>query len=141
MSTVGENPEPGSPRDPPTDAFIDVAERVIQVKGYDRLSIQDLLDELGPRRAPSTLLDSKAALLEAIIDRMVDVGVARVARGIMESDRPAIEKFESFFGDLAQYKAEHKDLIFGFLRTWLSDDNAAFASASASPGGAASSRS
>lgn len=107
------------------DAFIDVVERMIQAKGYDKVSIQDVLDDLGASKgAFYHYFDSKAALLEAMVERMVDVGVARFAPHIMESDGPAIEKFESFFGDLAQYKAEHKDLIFGFMRTWLSDDNA-----------------
>lgn len=106
------------------DVFIDVAERMIQVKGYDKVSIQDLLDDLGASKgAFYHYFDSKADLLEAIVDRMVDVGVARFAPRIVASDHSAIEKFESFFGDLAQYKAEHKNLIFGFMRTWLSDDN------------------
>ena len=107
------------------DAFIDVAERMIQVKGYDKVSIQDVLGEVGASKgAFYHYFDSKAALLEAIIERMVDVGISRFGPQVVESDRPAIEKFEGFFGDLAQYKAEHKDLIFGFMRTWLSDDNA-----------------
>ena len=107
------------------DAFIDVAERMIQAKGYDNVSIQDVLDDLGASKgAFYHYFDSKAALLEAVIERMVDVGISRFGPKVVESDRPAIETFEAFFGDLAQYKAEHKDLILGFMRTWLSDDNA-----------------
>jgi len=107
------------------DAFIDVAERMIQAKGYDKVSIQDVLAEVGASKgAFYHYFDSKADLLEAVIERMVDVGMARFGPQIAGSDRSAIAKFEGFFGDLAQYKAEHKDLILGFMRTWLSDDNA-----------------
>ena len=88
------------------DAFIDVAERMIQANGYDRVSIQDVLDDVGASKgAFYHYFDSKADLLEAIIERMVHVGISRFGPQIDASDRSAIEKVEGFFGDLAQYKA------------------------------------
>ena len=36
------------------DAFLDVARRLIVTKGYEQMSIQDVLDELETSREPST---------------------------------------------------------------------------------------
>jgi AcrR family transcriptional regulator len=107
------------------DAFVDAAQRLIQAKGYDRMSIQDVLDDLDASRgAFYHYFDSKAALLEAVIDRMVEAGIARFGPAIDDPGRTAIEKFGAFFADIAEYKAEHRALIFGFMRVWLSDENA-----------------
>jgi hypothetical protein len=59
-----------------------------------------------------------------VIERMVDDGIARIAPTVADPNRSALEKLEGFFGGMAEYKTEHRDLILGFLRTWLSDDNA-----------------
>ena len=60
------------------DAFVDAAQRLIQAKGYEEMSIQDVLDELGASRgAFYHYFDSKAALLEAVVERMVDDGDRR----------------------------------------------------------------
>ncbi len=107
------------------DEFVDAAQRLIQAKGYEQMSVQDLLDEMRTSKgAFYHYFDSKSDLLDAIVERMVDAGVARVSRGIDDPDRTALEKFEAFFGDLAEYKVERRELILGFMRAWLSDDNA-----------------
>ena len=47
------------------DAFIDAAQRLIQAKGYEQMSIQDVLDELDASTgAFYHYFDSKAALLD-----------------------------------------------------------------------------
>ena len=61
------------------EAFVDAAERLIQVKGYEQMSVQDVLDELDASRgAFYHYFDSKAALLDAVIERMVDAAIAEV---------------------------------------------------------------
>ena len=53
------------------DAFVDVAQRLIQAKGYQQMSIQDVLDELDASRgAFYHYFDSKADLLEAVVERL-----------------------------------------------------------------------
>ena len=48
------------------EAFVDVAQRLMQTKGYEQMSIQDVLDELDASRgAFYHYFDSKTALLEA----------------------------------------------------------------------------
>jgi len=54
------------------DAFLDVAQRLIQTKGYEAMSIQDLLDQLeASKGAFYHYFDSKEAILFAILDAHV----------------------------------------------------------------------
>jgi AcrR family transcriptional regulator len=107
------------------DNFVEAAQRLIQAKGYERMSVQDVLDELDASRgAFYHYFDSKAALLDAIVERMVDSGVATFGPSAADADKSALDKFEALFYGIAQYKAGQRDLILGFMRAWLSDENA-----------------
>jgi AcrR family transcriptional regulator len=107
------------------DAFVDVAQRLIQTRGYEAFSIQDALDELGASKgAFYHYFGSKADLLEAVIDRMAD-GVAIGWADVMA--RPglsATQRLEAVFSTVAQFKAERRDLVLAVLQSWLSDNNA-----------------
>ncbi len=53
--------------------ILDVAQRLVNTKGYEQMTIQDILDDLQiSKGAFYHYFDSKQALLEAIIERMVD---------------------------------------------------------------------
>ena len=97
----------------------------MQSRGFEQVSIQDVLDAMGTSKgAFYHYFGSKADLLDAVVERLVDAGVEQVARGLDDPNRTAVEKFERFFAGLADYKAERRDLILGFMRAWLSDENA-----------------
>jgi len=107
------------------DAFIDVAERMIQVKGYDKLSIQDLLDALGVSKgAFYHYFGSKAALLEAVIDRMIDAGMAALTPVLIDVKLSALDKLNGVFSTIASFKGERTELIRAVMEVWLADDNA-----------------
>src|ERR1700736_5607008 len=85
------------------DAFLDVAQRLVQTKGYEAMSIQDVLDELeASKGAFYHYFDSKQALLEAVVDRFADGGIAGLAR----------------------WKADQKELVLAIMEVWNSDGNA-----------------
>jgi AcrR family transcriptional regulator len=106
------------------DAFLDAAQGLIQTKGYALLSIQDILDELSVSKgAFYHYFDSKAALLEGVVSRMVDAATASLAPAVADPDRSALEKFDAVFSGLASFKAERKELILELMRVWLSDEN------------------
>jgi AcrR family transcriptional regulator len=107
------------------DAFVDVAQRLIQTRGYDAFSIQDVLDELrASKGAFYHYFGSKADLLEAVIDRMAD-GVALGWADVMaDPTLSATERLEGAFATVAQFKAARKDLVLAVLESWLSNDNA-----------------
>jgi AcrR family transcriptional regulator len=107
------------------EAFIDAAQRLMQAKGYEQMSVQDVLDELDASRgAFYHYFDSKEALLEAVVDRMVDGGIAAVSPIVDDPDLSAIRKFEGVFAGIQRFKAEIKPLILAMIAVWISDDNA-----------------
>ena len=107
------------------EAFVEAAERLMQTRTYERTSIQDILDSLGASRgAFYHYFDSKQALLEAVIDRMVDAGLASVQPIVEDPNLPAPTKLVRMFSGIGQWKTERKDLILSFIEVWLSDHHA-----------------
>ena len=106
------------------EAFIDVALRLMQAKGYDQMSVQDVLDELDASRgAFYHYFDSKTALLEAVVTRIVDAALAAVTPLVEDPALDAKAKLEGLFGGIAQWKMERTELMLELTRVWLSDEN------------------
>lgn len=107
------------------DEFIDAAQRLIQSRGYEQMSVQDILDELGASKgAFYHYFDSKEALLSAVIERMTDGALAVLAPMIADPSLSAPDKFEGVFSGIARFKNERKELLLAIIQTWISDDNA-----------------
>ena len=107
------------------DAFLDVVQALIQTKGYEQMSIQDVLDRVeASKGALYHYFDSKEALLDAVVERFADSGLATVAPILDDPDLPALRKLEKFFSGIASFKAEQKDLVLAVMEVWLSDGNA-----------------
>ena len=106
------------------EAFVDAALRLMQAKGYDQMSVQDVLDELDASRgAFYHYFDSKTALLEAVVTRIVDAALASVTPHVEDPAVGALAKLEDLFGGIAQWKLERTDLMLELTRVWLSDEN------------------
>ena len=106
-------------------AFLDAAQRLIQAKGYEQMSIQDVLDELDASRgAFYHYFDSKVALLEAVVERMVSAALAVAAPVVDDARLPAPARLATLFAGIANWKTERRDLVMALLRVWYSDDNA-----------------
>ena len=107
------------------DAFLDVAQRLVQAKGFESMSIQDVLDELNASKgAFYHYFDSKQALLEAVVERFADVAIADLAPVLNDPKVPALRKLERFFARIARRKAEQKELMLAIIEIWNSDGNA-----------------
>jgi AcrR family transcriptional regulator len=107
------------------DAFLDVAQRLIQTKGYEAMSVQDVLDELDASKgAFYHYFDSKQALLEAVVERFADAGIAAIEPILRNPELPALRKLEGVFAGIARFKAEQKELVLGIMEVWNSDGNA-----------------
>ncbi len=107
------------------DAFIEAAQRLMTTRGWEQMSIQDVLDALGASRgAFYHYFDSKQALLEAVIGRMVDAGLGSVEPIVEDSSLPAPAKLVSVFSQIGRWKTDRRELIMAFLDVWLSDDHA-----------------
>src|SRR5258708_30107264 len=107
------------------DAFLDVAQRLVETKGYEAMSIQDVLDALEVSKgAFYHYFDSKQALLEAVVDRFADGGMAALAPILSDPRLPAINQLERLFRGLSGWKAERKELVLALMEGWNSDRNA-----------------
>jgi TetR/AcrR family transcriptional repressor of nem operon len=105
--------------------ILDVAQRLVTTRGYERMTIQDILNEL--RIAKGTLyhyFDSKQALLEALLERMMDEVEQTLLPLVNDPKLAPLDKFHRFFATLNHYRAEQKPFLLELWRVWYTDDNA-----------------
>jgi AcrR family transcriptional regulator len=107
------------------DAFLDAAQKLIITKGYESLSIQDVLIAVGASRgAFYHYFDSKAALLEAVVERMVEGALVEVDPALADPTLSATQKLQAFTAGIARFKSERRDFMLALIQVWLSDENA-----------------
>ena len=106
------------------DAFLDAAQRLMQTKGYEQMSVQDVLDALGASKgAFYHYFDSKEALLQAVVERMVDAAMPVIEPIVADPGLPAAEKLQAVFATAGEWKTERSDLLLAIMRSWYSDEN------------------
>ena len=110
------------------DAYVDAAIGRIQAHGYERLSIQDVIEATGGSRgAFFHYFDSKGALLAAVVERMVETAVGTVRPVVADPQLTAIAKFQGLLGGIAQWKRDQPEFqpvaVADLMRIWYSDEN------------------
>jgi len=106
------------------DAFLDAAERLIRTRGYDAMSVQDVLDELGASKgAFYHYFDSKEALLGGVIERMTDDAMAVIEPIAADPGLPALEKLQAVFSVAGRWKTDRSDLLLALTRSWYGPQN------------------
>jgi AcrR family transcriptional regulator len=104
--------------------ILEAAQRLVYTRGYEQMSIQDILDELHiSKGAFYHYFDSKQALLDGLVDRMMDEAEL-VLRPIVEADLPAVEKLRRYFEAGSRWKTDRKGFMVDLLRVWYTDSNA-----------------
>src|SRR5258706_13221166 len=107
------------------DAFLDVAQRFVQTKGFDAMSSEDVLDELDASQgAFYHYFGSKQALLGGVVERFADAALITIAPVLSDTNLPAIRKLERIFSGIASFKAQQKEFVLGIIEVWNSDGNA-----------------
>lgn len=107
------------------DTFLDAAQRLIQLKGYEQASVQDILREANTSKgAFYHYFDSKGALLDGVVARMVEGALVSVQPIVDDPDLPATDKLRALFAGIAAFKTARKELLLGLIEVWLSDHNA-----------------
>ncbi len=105
--------------------ILDVAQRLMYTKGYEQMTIQDILDGLQiSKGAFYHYFDSKQALLEAILERMQEEAEKLLIPIVQDPHLPALDKLQRFFATLNRYKTTQKAFFLELLRVWYADDNA-----------------
>jgi AcrR family transcriptional regulator len=107
------------------DEILAAALRLVCTKGYEGMAIQDLLDALQiSKGAFYHYFASKGALLEALVDQLLDEAVRALAPLALDPHAEAPEALSRFFLALGDFKAGQKSFILAVLPVWYSDDNA-----------------
>lgn len=105
--------------------ILDVAQRFVYTRGYEQMSIQDILDELKiSKGAFYHYFDSKQDLLEAFIDRIIEEVERLLTPVVYDTGLPTLEKLQRFFASLAYFKTERKAFLLALLQVWFKDENA-----------------
>lgn len=107
------------------DAFVDVTQRLVQAKGYEALSVRDVIDEVGASKGGFYhYFGSKADLLEAVVERMADGVEASWDEVLKAPGVPAVQRLHDVFAVTAQWKNARRELVLAVLEGWLGDHNA-----------------
>jgi len=107
------------------NAILDVAQRLIYTKGYEQMTIQDMLDDLQiSKGAFYHYFDSKQAVLEALVERMGEEALHLLLPIVHDPLLPALEKLQRYLAIANRWKIGQKAFILALLHVWFTDDNA-----------------
>ncbi len=105
--------------------IIAAAEQLVYTKGYEQMTIQDMLDGLHISKGGLYhYFASKEALLEALVDRMGQEAAQNLLLITQDQSLTAVQKLRRFLETSARWKSTQKELIIGLMRLWFSDENA-----------------
>ncbi len=105
--------------------ILEAAQRLVYTKGYEQMTIQDILDEVHiSKGAFYHYFDSKQALLEALIERLSDEAEQFILPILNDPHSPALDKLERFFVATGRWKSGQKAYLLSLLKVWYADENA-----------------
>lgn len=105
--------------------ILDAAQRLIYTKGYEQMTIQDILDDLQiSKGAFYHYFDSKQALLEALVERIGEEAIRLLLPIVHDPLLPALEKLQRYLATANRWKVGQKAFFLALLRVWFTDDNA-----------------
>lgn len=105
--------------------ILDAALRLMHDKGYERMTIQDVLTELQMSKgALYHYFDSKQAMLEGIVESMGDSGSEALRAIVDDPGLGAIDKLHAYFKMSTAWKAEHLTEVTTAMRLWHHENNA-----------------
>jgi AcrR family transcriptional regulator len=105
--------------------ILDAAQRLVFTKGYEQMSIQDILDDVRiSSGAFHHYFASRGALLEAFIERIKAESEKPLLPIIHDPHLTAIEKLQGFFDTLDQLRIALKADVVQLARVWYTDGNA-----------------
>ncbi len=105
--------------------ILDIAQGLVYTKGYDQMSIQDILAEVQiSKGAFYHYFASKQALLEALIGRMADQAMLVMGPIMQDKTLTATERLLRSFDTATRWKAARKDYLLTLVKVWYADENA-----------------
>jgi AcrR family transcriptional regulator len=105
--------------------ILDAALRLVHDKGYERMTIADVLSDL--RMSKGALyhyFDSKQALLEGIVETMSESGSQTLHAVVADPDLDAMAKLRAYFETSTTWKNENITAVTTTMRLWRQENNA-----------------
>ncbi len=108
--------------------ILTAARQLVYTRGFDSITLQDLLDELKiSKGAFYHYFDSKSSLTQALVEHMVDDEILPLLETIASDPHlSAVQKLEGYFERALRWKTDRRDLMLSILRVWMADENAIF---------------
>jgi AcrR family transcriptional regulator len=101
------------------------AQRLVFTKGYEQMSIQDIMETLQiSKGAFYHYFDSKVALLDGLVENMMEEAEALLDPIVADPQLSATEKLQRYFNTAGNFKTAQKEFILTLLRIWYTDQNA-----------------
>jgi AcrR family transcriptional regulator len=105
-------------------AFLEVAAQVIERKGYEGMTIQDILNTMqASKGAFYHYFDSKEALLEGLVEHVVEFTLTRLEAVTTVPHLTAPEKLRRIFSQSNQRKLEQKGLMLALGKALHAEGN------------------
>jgi AcrR family transcriptional regulator len=106
------------------NAILDAAQRLVFTKGYEQMSIRDVLSNLQiSGGAFHHYFDSRGALLDALIERIQEESAKPLLPIVHDPHLTAIQKLQGFLSALDRLRLAHKGDVAEALRVWYADGN------------------
>jgi AcrR family transcriptional regulator len=107
------------------NAIVAAAQRLVLTKGYEQMSVQDILDDLQVSGgAFHHYFDSRGALLDALIERIQHESAKPLLPIIHDPHLTAIQKLQGFLSALDRLRMDRKQDVLEAARVWYTDGNA-----------------
>jgi AcrR family transcriptional regulator len=107
------------------DEILDTTMRLILAKGYERMTIQDIITDLRiSSGAFYHYFDSKPAVLEAFVERILQGSQEPLLPIVHNPHLSAIEKLQGYFATLDRLRMEQRAAVTEVGRVWYRDENA-----------------
>jgi AcrR family transcriptional regulator len=105
--------------------ILDAAQELVLTRGYEQMSVQDILDRVGMSSgAFHHYFDSRRALLEALIDRIRTETEGPLLPIVHDPQLTALEKLRGFLETFGQLRTNARAVAAQLIHVWYTDDNA-----------------
>ncbi|HSB67624.1 MAG TPA: TetR/AcrR family transcriptional regulator, partial [Anaerolineales bacterium] len=105
--------------------ILDVTQHLVYTKGYELMSIQDILTELNiSKGAFYHYFTSKQDLMEGLIERMATQAIDLMTPIVEDQHLDAAQKMLRIFDFAARWKTARMEVMMTLVKVWYADENA-----------------
>ena len=106
------------------DQILRAAQNFFYTLGYEKTSIQDIIDEVGIAKGTFYhYFRSKTDLLDSVVTMMFSEAMSRIVPELQDGTERASSKFRKLFRSIAMWKIRNRDLFRELISVLYRDDN------------------